>query len=164
MQETLRTPLYRLLFTYSFSAGFIFVFLFTLVFLKNRALKEEYTDLETKGKKTFSTLTSYHNVNKSQQTVHIYTYLTPDSKGRMHEITEAVDEKTSRRLRVGDTIITYKKEVFLYFESKIISRIAGNQARVSDYNFLQFFLLSGILFSIFLFFVSIFYFFSRRDY
>ena len=146
--DLLYTPLYKVFFLISFLTLFVFSCFLALIQHRNQELQNAYEVLETNGVKSFSTITGYHLVVSEKQKRHIYTYLVTDEFGKLHEITEFVDDKSHLRLRVGNTVVTRQKKVFLAGKDRILSRIDGNKQILPNYNYLEKIALFGIGFSI----------------
>lgn len=127
---------------------FVFGCFLFLVQQRNQELLNAYKVLEAQGQKSFSTLTGYHLVVSGNEKRHIYTYLVTDEIGKLHEITEFVDDKSHLRLRVGNTVVTRQKEFFLAGKERILSRIDGNKQILPNYNYLEKIAFFGIGFSI----------------
>ena len=143
----LYTPLYKIFFSISLLTVTVFCFFYLLIQHRNLEIKSAYETLEQEGKKSFSTITAYHQVVSGNNKRHIYTYLVTDEFGKIHEMTEFVDDKSHLRLRVGNTIVTRQKKIKLAGKEKILSRIEGNNQILPNYNYLETIAIVGIGFA-----------------
>lgn len=148
MQEILYTPLYKIFFLISSLTLIVFTVFFVLIQNRNQELKLAYTSLEKDGQKSFSTLTGYHEILKKNQKKHIYTYLLTDEFGKVHEMTEFVDDKSYLKLRVGNTVITRHKKFILAGQERILARIEGNDQILPNFDYLENICIFGIVFSL----------------
>ncbi len=104
--------------------------------------KEEkfLSELYIPKNKTFAVITEFHPSRKK------FTYQVPDEWGRIHEITESVDENSARRMRVGDTVMVYRKTGTLFSRSHLVSRIESNRMYPGMLISLKKFFLYGCIF------------------
>lgn len=160
--DNLHTPLYKIFFLISLFTLSVFGSFYLLVKNRNQELKTAYSTIE-QGQKSFSTLIGYHQVVGMNSKRHIYTYLVTDEFGKIHEISEFVDDKSHLRLRVGNTIVTRQKKVYLAGKQKIISRIEGNNQILPNYDYLEEIALIGNGFAVLVGFVSFVLFLFRRN-
>jgi hypothetical protein len=142
------TPLYKIFLLIGILTFFVFGCFLYLVRQRNADLVNAYKILESQGQKSFSTITGYHVVTSGSEKRHIYTYLVTDEIGKLHEITEFVDDKSHLKLRVGNTVVTRQKKFLLTGKERILSRIEGNNQILPNYNFLERIAFFGIGFSI----------------
>lgn len=144
--EKLATPFYKILTVLSLSLLIVFAVFFAVIRERNNELKKEYQRIESDGRRVFATLTEYHKVTVNSKKFHTYTYMVPDEKGKLFEITETVDDKTYIKLRIGDTIQTKQIKVKIAGKEKILSRIIGNTYPFPEYDYIEKFCISGLAF------------------
>lgn len=136
-EREFRTPLYKIFLLISILTFFVFGCFLFLVKQRNLELLNAYKLLESQGQRSFSTITGYHLVTSGNEKRHIYTYLVTDEIGKLHEITEFVDDKSHLKLRVGNTVVTRQKKFILTGKERILSRIDGNKQILPNYNYLE---------------------------
>ncbi|MCB1191778.1 MAG: hypothetical protein H7A23_09480 [Leptospiraceae bacterium] len=151
------TPLYKIFFIISFILLFVFLILFSLVKNKNETLLNSYKLLEKEGRTTFSVLVDQHSIKDGKKKRFIYTYLVPDNYGRMNEVVEIVDQQINKKLRVGDTVLTQSMTIQLFGRSVLISKIVGNLEKRTIDDFLYKLSAFGILYSLVIGLIAIFY-------
>ncbi len=151
------TPLHKIFFVISFVLFFVFFALLGLVKSKNESLLNGYKLLEKEGRTTFSVLTDQHSTKDGTKKHYIYTYLIPDSYGRMNEVVEIVDQNTNKRLRVGDTVLTKSMTIQLFGRNVLISKIVGNLEKRTIDEFLCNLSILGIIYSIIVGLIAVFY-------
>jgi len=150
-QETeLNTPIYKILLLSSFFLFLFFITLFLIIKNANNKLSEYYSSLEKSEDIYFGILTEYNQVVQNSHTRHIFTYNVADSNGEIHEITESVDNNSSYKMRVGDTVAVKKQLIELFGKTRMISRIAINTLPYPLFSFLENLSLAGIVFSLLL--------------
>lgn len=144
-EDNFSTGYYKIFFVVGLSILAIFFCFFILVKNRNQELQEIHRKIDSEGIPAFSTITEYHLVQKNDKS-HVYTYLLTDKQGKLHEISEYVDEKTHLKLRVGNTIET-KYLIKKYFNREVIfSRIVGNKQKIRDLSLLDILSKLGLLF------------------
>ncbi|MCE9499045.1 MAG: hypothetical protein K8R21_00770 [Leptospira sp.] len=143
INESTTTPLHKILLALSFCFFLLFGSFYLLVKDRNNILEKNYQLLIGSGSPVFATLTEYHPVLRDGKKDHVYTYLVPDEMGKLHEITESVDNVTNRKLRIGDTVITKRKTIQIYGKEYVISRIEGNQENFPNFKLLENLAISG---------------------
>ncbi len=163
-EPDLYTPLYKVFFLVSLFTLLVFGCFLSLIQQRDQELLNAYRVLESEGEKSFSTLTGYHLVVSENRKRHIYTYLVTDEFGKLHEITEFVDDKSHLRLRVGNTVITRQKKFYLAGKERILSRIDGNKQILPNYNYLEKIAFFGIGFSILIGFGGVVLVVFKRDF
>ncbi|TGK09057.1 hypothetical protein EHO60_13645 [Leptospira fletcheri] len=150
MDQTPRTPFYKILFALGWGSLAFFLPLFGVAYWENRNLESVYDRLSSSGPKEFGVLMENSRLEKFGRPVHLYTYLVPDETGKKHEVTEEVDDLTQRRMRVGDTIAVRRQTWVSLGKNRILSRIVGNRAPTPSFHFLEGLFAAGIAYSLFL--------------
>ncbi|MDX1961166.1 MAG: hypothetical protein SFU98_21535 [Leptospiraceae bacterium] len=156
MKKNEKTHLGRALFIIGLSTFLIFLSLKLVIENYNQFYLQAFSRLNTFGEKTFAQLKDSHIITKGFQKHFLYTYRITDLEGEFFEVTEEVDEKTHRKLRVGDTVVCNKLVLNKFNKKIIVSKIQGNEFPNYDFEFMIQFSNLGILFSVILFAVSIF--------
>ncbi|MCC5816067.1 MAG: hypothetical protein JJT78_15055 [Leptospira sp.] len=117
----------------------------------------EFKELEIPANRGFAVLLEFHSKGRK------FTYQVSDERGRIHEITEVVDEETSRKLRVGDTISIYRKTITIFGRRTVISKIMSSAKIYSPLQSLYNYIFNGsVFFSILSFGSVILFIFNRR--
>lgn len=125
---------------YSIAGLFIFGMLFFWIHSEKVFLDNMYTSLESPANRSFAVLQEFHPKGRK------FTYQVSDERGRIHEITEVVDESTARKLRVGDTISIYRKTIILFSKRTVISKILTSERTHSELSGLYSFTRNGAFF------------------
>jgi hypothetical protein len=103
-------------------------------------IDSEFEKLEIPANRGFAVLLEFHSKGRK------FTYQVSDERGRIHEITEIVDEETSRKLRVGDTISIYRKTITIFGKRTVISKIMSSAKNYSPLQNLYNYTFNGSLF------------------
>jgi hypothetical protein len=103
-------------------------------------INSELEELEIPANRGFAVLLEFHSKGRK------FTYQVSDERGRIHEITEVVDEATSRKLRVGDTISIYRKTITIFGKRTVISKIMSSVKTYSPLRNLYNYTFNGSIF------------------
>ncbi|MCG6169812.1 hypothetical protein LFX25_18055 [Leptospira sp. FAT2] len=147
MDSSYSTPFYKILFTLGWSSILFFLPFYWIVSGENKHLDQVYESLREPGPTVFGTLTESVRVEKSGKRAYLVSYRVPDESGKLHEITEQVDENLSQRLRVGDSIEVRRQTFETFGKVRVLARIKKNSLFINDFDFLEMFALIGLCFS-----------------
>ncbi|MDV6236413.1 hypothetical protein CH379_012325 [Leptospira ellisii] len=147
MNSEYSTPFYKILLILGCGALLFFFPFYLRISSENRHLDEVYHRLREPGETVFGTLTESVRVEKSGRRAYVVSYRVPDETGKLHEITEQVDENLYRRLRVGDSIEVRRRTFETFGKIRVLARIKKNSLFVNDFDFMETFSLTGLCFS-----------------
>ncbi|MBM9502278.1 hypothetical protein JWG44_18665 [Leptospira sp. 201903071] len=151
------TPFYKILFVLGLGSILFFLPFYLVVSGENKHLDRIYQSLREPGATVFGTLTESVRVEKSGKRAYLVSYRVPDESGKLHEITEQVDENLYQRLRVGDSIEIRRKTFETFGKIRVLARIKKNSLFINDFDFLEIFALTGLCFSAALILTGIYY-------
>lgn len=151
------TPFYKILFILGLGSILFFLPFYLVVSDENKHLDQVYQSLREPGATVFGTLTESVRVEKSGKRAYLVSYRVPDESGKLHEITEQVDENLYQRLRVGDSIEIRRKTFETFGKIRVLARIKKNSLFINDFDFLEIFALIGLGFSGILILTGIYY-------
>ncbi|AOP36234.1 hypothetical protein A0128_19585 [Leptospira tipperaryensis] len=151
------TPFYKILFVLGLGSILFFLPFYLVVSGENKHLDQVYQSLREPGATVFGTLTESVRVEKSGKRAYLVSYRVPDESGKLHEITEQVDENLYQRLRVGDSIEIRRKTFETFGKIRVLARIKKNSLFINDFDFLEIFALTGLCFSGILILTGIYY-------
>ncbi|RHX84110.1 hypothetical protein [Leptospira stimsonii] len=151
------TPFYKILFVLGLGSVLFFLPFYLVVNGENNHLDQVYQSLREPGPTVFGTLTESVRVEKSGKRAYLVSYRVPDESGKLHEVTEQVDENLYQRLRVGDSIEIRRKTFETFGKIRVLARIKKNSLFINDFDFLEIFALTGLCFSGILIFAGIYY-------
>ncbi|PJZ52849.1 hypothetical protein CH380_12340 [Leptospira adleri] len=151
------TPFYKILFILGLGSILFFLPFYLVVSGENKHLDQVYQSLREPGSTVFGTLTESVRVEKSGKRAYLVSYRVPDESGKLHEITEQVDENLYQRLRVGDSIEIRRKTFETFGKVRVLARIKKNSLFINDFDFLEIFALIGLGFSGILILTAIYY-------
>ncbi|MBM9578070.1 hypothetical protein JWG45_13010 [Leptospira sp. 201903070] len=151
------TPFYKILFVLGLGSILFFLPFYLVVTEENKHLDQIYQSLREPGATVFGTLTESVRVEKSGKRAYLVSYRVPDESGKLHEVTEQVDENLYQRLRVGDSIEIRRKTFETFGKIRVLARIKKNSLFISDFDFLEIFALTGLCFSAILILTGIYY-------
>ncbi|TGK86382.1 hypothetical protein EHQ31_08065 [Leptospira montravelensis] len=136
--------------------SFIVVSLFySLVHFENQNLKTETANLNEEKNRSFAIVQELSRVKNQFPIAYQCHYSFGLSNGSLHEITERIPYSIYKKLRLGDTIQVYKKEIRIFGKQTAISRIKGNEEplpllenleRYFQYGFIYLLVLVGFTF------------------
>ncbi|TGL88289.1 hypothetical protein EHQ68_10730 [Leptospira congkakensis] len=107
--------------------SFIVISLFySLVHFQNSYLKSETTTLIGERNRSFAIVQELSRVKNQFPIAYQCHYSFGLSNGSLYEVTERIPYSIYKRLRLGDTIEVYKKEVKIFGKQTAISQIRGN--------------------------------------
>ncbi|MCG6146241.1 hypothetical protein [Leptospira bandrabouensis] len=108
--------------------SFIVVSLFySLVYFENQNLIIETANLNEERNRSFAIVQELSRVKNQFPIAYQCHYSFGLSNGSLHEITERIPYSIYKKLRLGDTIQVYKKEIRTFGKLTAISRIKGNE-------------------------------------
>ncbi|TGK83074.1 hypothetical protein EHQ24_07110 [Leptospira noumeaensis] len=108
--------------------SFIVISLFySLVHFENSYLKSETQTLTTEKNRSFAIVQELSRVKNQFPIAYQCHYSFGLSNGSLFEITERIPYSIYKRLRLGDTIEVYKKEIRIFGKQTAISQIRGNE-------------------------------------
>lgn len=118
----------------------VFSFLWLWVNSEAKYINQILDDLETPSNKSFGV------IQEHQSSGNKFTIQVADEWGRVHEVSESVDETTSRKFRVGDSVPVYRKTGFVFGKKTLIANIIDNERLSRSLQTLENILLLGIAF------------------
>lgn len=98
---------------------------------EKKYLESVEKDLDSPSNRSFAVLQEFQTGGKK------FTYEVSDEWGKVHEVTEVVDEASARKLRVGDTIPVLRKSVHIFGKQTMLSRIISNSNKPQSFEILQ---------------------------
>ncbi|PJZ44171.1 hypothetical protein EHQ30_11420 [Leptospira brenneri] len=101
--------------------------LYSLVHFENSYLKSETLTLSTEKNRSFAIVQELSRVKNQFPIAYQCHYSFGLSNGSLYEITERIPYSIYKRLRLGDTIEVYKKEIRIFGRQTAISQIRGNE-------------------------------------
>ncbi|MCW7482925.1 hypothetical protein [Leptospira kanakyensis] len=100
--------------------------LYSIVHFENSYLKSETLTLSTEKNRSFAIVQELSRVKNQFPIAYQCHYSFGLSNGSLYEITERIPYSIYKRLRLGDTIEVYKKEIRIFGKQTAISQIRGN--------------------------------------
>ncbi|MBM9547487.1 hypothetical protein JWG40_10710 [Leptospira sp. 201903074] len=108
--------------------SFIVISLFySLVYFENSYLKSQTTTLNEEKNRSFAIVQELSRVKNQFPIAYQCHYSFGLSNGSLFEITERIPYSIYKKLRLGDTIEVYKREIRIFGKQTAISRIKGNE-------------------------------------
>lgn len=108
--------------------SFLVISLFySLVHFENNYLKSETATLNEEKNRSFAIVQELSRVKNQFPIAYQCHYSFGLSNGSLYEITERIPYSIYKRLRLGDTIEVYKREIGIFGKQTAISRIKGNE-------------------------------------
>ncbi|MCG6142340.1 hypothetical protein [Leptospira mtsangambouensis] len=130
---------------------------YSLVYLENSQLQSATKTLNEERNRSFAIVQELSRVKNQFPIAYQCHYSFGLSNGSLYEITERIPYSIYKRLRLGDTIEVYKKEIKIFGKQTAISRIKGNEEslpllenleRYFQYGFVYLLVLVGVTFLI----------------
>ncbi|TGK82810.1 hypothetical protein EHQ23_16090 [Leptospira bourretii] len=130
---------------------------YSLVHFENAHLQLETKTLNEERNRSFAIVQELSRVKNQFPIAYQCHYTFGLSNGSLYEITERIPYSIYKRLRLGDTIEVYKKEIRIFGKQTAISRIKGNEEplpllenleRYFQYGFVYLLVLVGVTFLI----------------
>ncbi|MGE8722888.1 hypothetical protein ACO2KH_17135 [Leptospira terpstrae] len=108
--------------------SFLVISLFySLVHFENNYLKSETATLNEEKNRSFAIVQELSRVKNQFPIAYQCHYSFGLSNGSLYENTERIPYSIYKRLRLGDTIEVYKREIGIFGKQTAISRIKGNE-------------------------------------
>ncbi|TGM32035.1 hypothetical protein EHQ91_17110 [Leptospira biflexa] len=140
-----------------FISFFAVSILYSLVYFENNSLREESSSLIDEKNRSFARVQELSRIKNQFPIAYQCHYNFGLSDGSLFESTEKIPYSIYKRLRLGDTIEIYKKELRSLGKQTAISRIMGNEEplpllenleKYFKYSFYYFFALTSVLLTI----------------
>ncbi|TGM77852.1 hypothetical protein EHQ99_16055 [Leptospira bouyouniensis] len=131
--------------------------LYSIVHVENKSLRNESSSLIEEKNRSFARVQELSRVKNEFPIAYQCHYNFGLSDGSLFESTEKIPYSIYKRLRLGDSIEIYKKELRILGKQTAISRIMGNDEplpllenleKYFKYSFYYFLALTTVLFSI----------------
>lgn len=129
--------------------------LYSLIHLENKSLQKESSSLINEKNRSFARVQELSRVKNQFPIAYQCHYNFGLSDGSLFESTERIPYSIYKKLRLGDSIEIYKKELMILGKQTAISRILGNDEplpllenleKYFRYSFYYFFVLTIFLF------------------
>ncbi|PJZ83351.1 hypothetical protein [Leptospira harrisiae] len=128
---------------------------YSLVHFENSKLQSETKTLNEEKNRSFAIVQELSRVKNQFPIAYQCHYSFGLSNGSLFEITERIPYSIYKRLRLGDTIEVYKREIKIFGKQTAISQIKGNEEplpllenleRYFQYGFIYLLVLVGVTF------------------
>ncbi|PJZ36227.1 hypothetical protein EHQ96_02110 [Leptospira levettii] len=110
-----------------FVSFFVISIFYSLIYYENSFLKEESTSLINEKNRSFARVQELSRIKNQFPIAYQCHYNFGLSDGSLYESTERIPYSIYKRLRLGDSIEIYKKELRILGKPTAISRIMGNE-------------------------------------
>ncbi|TGM79222.1 hypothetical protein EHR04_00480 [Leptospira levettii] len=110
-----------------FVSFFVISIFYSLIYYENSFLKKESTSLINEKNRSFARVQELSRIKNQFPIAYQCHYNFGLSDGSLYESTERIPYSIYKRLRLGDSIEIYKKELRILGKPTAISRIMGNE-------------------------------------